>query len=220
MQNSQTTRLGMPSFSALIFRHKMDSEEESSIDSEESQDVTAKTRRRAKKPPAKKPPARRKTKQRKGKGPPTDSVRLPDAVKKQFLNDVEEIGSYVNIGTGKPYSLAAIVAQRPELYEPYYDSLSNLIYYFRRRNSSQYRQILDDHQVTPFALRSNLSSQKVQQVQQGFDSEPDPESVLPVETSPRITMNAGGPRVPPGANARAAGRAAGPLATTHTGTLL
>jgi hypothetical protein len=143
----------------------------------------------------------------------------PDAIKKKFLNKVAEIGSYVNISTSKPYSLADIVAQQPELYAPYYESLLNLIYYFWWCDASQYRQILDDHQVTPFAIRSNSSSKTVQQGQQDFDSEPDPQ-LVPGKTSPSTTMHAGAPRAPAGANARVGGRATAFLTITHTGTLL
>jgi hypothetical protein len=182
----------------------MDSEEEPSIDSDELHD------RRTTKRPAKKPAARRR------KARP-----LPDSVKKQFLNDVEAIGSYHQIGKGKRFSVTGIVAQRPALYEQYLSSLQNLIYYFRRRKADQYRQILDEYQVTPFAFRSNSSTI------QDFDSEPvsDSESNFD-ETSPRprprtMMQPTGGrvpPRVPPGANARAAGRS--DPAPTHVGTFL
>jgi hypothetical protein len=183
----------------------MDSEEESSIDSDS--DELHNRHRRAKRPAAKKPAAKRKPK------PPA----LPDKVKKRFLNDVEQLGSYEKIGQGKPFSVAGIVAQRPELYEKYFASLQNLIYYFRRRTPTQYREILDEYQVIPHAFRFESSTR------QAFDSEPDPES-LPDETSPspRTTMQpsrAGGPpRVAAGANARAGGRV--PTPPMHTGTLL
>jgi hypothetical protein len=73
---------------AFIIHHKMDSEEELSIDSDELHD----RRTTDKRPAAKKPAARRR------KARP-----LPDSVKKQFLNDVEAIGSYHQIGQGKRY---------------------------------------------------------------------------------------------------------------------
>jgi hypothetical protein len=183
----------------------MDSADESSIASDDLPEGIVKVRRRAKKPAAKKPT---KTKRKKA----ASSEGVPYKVKKQFLTDIEELGSYSNIGLGKKHSLKSIVAERPELYEPYYNELSNLIYYFRRRNQTQYRSILDQHQVTPCSIRS-LSSR-----QEDFDSEPDPESI-PDEARPRTTMpTTGGP--PRARGGVATSRVAAPTLTTHSGTLL
>jgi uncharacterized membrane protein YgcG len=97
-------------------------------------------------------------------------------VKWQFLSDIEARGGITNVGRGNKYTPSSIFAERPEFYAPFRDECSNLVYYLRRWNKTQYRKYLDNHKVLPASLREErpVSHPSVSRVVR-FDDDDDNE---------------------------------------------
>ena len=66
----------------------------------------------------------------------------PFPVKKQFAQDVENLGGIHNVGKDKTTKISEILAERPLIYGRYHNECENLIYYWRRLTDIQYRRVL------------------------------------------------------------------------------
>ena len=119
----------------------------------------------------------------------------PLKVKAQLAKDIVKLGGIGCIGKGKQYSLASILATRPEIYGAYKKECASCLYYWRTKSPTDFSELLDTLGVNPVnggtpqtlparKKKVSFASRKVSEVDhRDLDTSDDVVEVTPEETA-------------------------------------